>query len=164
MCIRDSVYPLIHISFYVSCGIAVNAYTRCRHDACLPRYVDRCVHGLSGCLTHLLTVLILAQGSNPVGFWLRLEESELASFSWLWLPVFCAYLLLSVPVSDGSLSALYSGSVPEKSWVPIRLATPLSLFGFSPLSLISQSGIFVLGLAVYSFSCASSSLVGLKKA
>jgi hypothetical protein len=40
----------------------------------------------------------------------------------------------------------------------------ISLSGSFLLSLISQSGIFVLGLAVYSFSCAFSSLVGLKKA
>src|SRR5665647_2501437 len=79
--------------FYVSCGIAVNAYTRCRHDACLSRYIDRCAHDLSECLTHLLTVLILAQDSNPVGFWLQSEESELASSSVLLRLVFYDYPL-----------------------------------------------------------------------
>src|SRR5450631_1143500 len=88
-----AVYPWSHISFYVSCGSAVNAYTRCRHCACLSRYVDRCVHGLSGCLTHLLTVLILVQDSNPAGFWLQSEESELASSSGLLRLVFYDYPL-----------------------------------------------------------------------
>jgi hypothetical protein len=64
-----------------------------RIDACLPRYVDRCAHGLSGYLTHLLTVLILAQDSNPVGFWLQSKESELASSSELLRLVFYAYPL-----------------------------------------------------------------------
>jgi hypothetical protein len=53
----------------------------------------------------------------------------------------------------------------QRSGLLRHLVAPLlSLSGFFLLSLKSQSGIFVPGLAAYSYSCASSSLVGLKKA
>jgi len=110
-----------------------------------------------------LTILIFAQDSSPSRFWPQSEESVLPSFSGLWPLVSCAYRSLSVPVLDGSLACLYSASILEKSLPAIHPARSLSLSDFFLLYLISQSGIFVPGLAVYSFSYAFSSLVGLKK-
>jgi hypothetical protein len=81
---------------------------------------------------------------------------------------FCGlFLRLSAliwPVSDDNLSCPDSASIPWKSSIPIRPATPTFLSGSFQLSFKSQSGIFVPGLAAYSYSYASSSLVGLKKA
>jgi hypothetical protein len=81
------------------------------------------------------------------------------------MPIACAGKSLIRVNNIGFLKIVAASiSIPGKPKRATHPVTPLSLSGFFLFYLISQSGIFVPGLAVYSFSYAFSSLVGLKKA
>jgi hypothetical protein len=86
-----------------------------------------------------------------------------SSYSGLWRHVF-TMIRFDLACFGRHLSCPDSASIPWKLSIPIRPATPVFLYGSFMLSFKSQSGIFVPGLAAYSYSYVSSPLVGLKKA